>query len=94
MEGMRTGDSVFALAGDIDASSAMHLLSLPLPEDATSVVLDLSQVGFVDSYGVTAIIVLAKRVGGELVLANPNQNVASVLTMLGINAVSGIRIEG
>ena len=86
-------EGVYAISGDIDLTNAMDLLALPVPADTSRLVLDLSRVRFVDSYGVTAFIVLATRLGGELVLAHANETVAQTFRMLALADLPGIVIE-
>jgi anti-anti-sigma factor len=93
VEATRSRDGTFVLEGDIDLANAMSLLDLPVDPDATRVVLDLGAVPFIDSTGLAAIVLLAERVGGELVLTRPTPHVRSVLEMMSLHDVQGIVVE-
>jgi anti-sigma B factor antagonist len=65
----RDGDVIVAIVvGEVDPSNARALsreLTSAVPNDATAVVLDLSEVGYLDSSGVQLIFELAERLGGR-----------------------------
>jgi anti-anti-sigma factor len=65
----RDGDLVFAIiAGEVDPSNARDLgreLTGAVPNDAMAVVLDLSDVTYLDSSGVQMVFELAERLDGR-----------------------------
>jgi anti-sigma B factor antagonist len=70
-----------------------HLDSL-LDEGARQVEIDFKDVPFIDSSGVGEVLRLFKRlkdVGGEVVLANPNQKLRSLFSMYRFNQFMKIR---
>ncbi|PWJ51134.1 anti-sigma B factor antagonist [Quadrisphaera granulorum] len=90
---------VLHLIGDLDLQSApelrgwsSELLAEPADggERATVVVVDLTDVPFVDSTGVGALLSVRREVrarGGELVLAGPSPELRHLLGSLGLPAV-------
>lgn len=77
------------LVGDIDASSVELLAEYlaPLPGDRGDVMLDLSEVEFIDSSGLRALIDAherADRCGRALVLAEPSLVVRRLLDISGL----------
>lgn len=93
------GVEVLHLVGDLDLQAAPELRQwssrlLAEPEDgaarATAVVVDLTEVPFVDSTGVGALLSVLRDVrarGGDLVLAGPNHELRHLLASLGLPAV-------
>ncbi len=65
LESSRDGDLVIAvIGGEVDPSNARELgrrLSADVPNDAMGVVLDLTEVGYLDSSGVQMVFELAER---------------------------------
>lgn len=78
-----TGVSTFedALMGRIPANGQLTL--------------DLSELSFIDSSGVRALVACAQSLngGGPLVLANPTEHVARVLDILGLARSRGFEIK-
>lgn len=56
-------------------------------------VLDLSELTFLDSTGIRAILVVANTVEGGVVLRKPTPSVRRVLDLVGIEGHMGIRID-
>jgi anti-anti-sigma factor len=56
-------------------------------------VLDLSELTFLDSTGIRAFLVVANTVEGGVVLRKPTLSVRRVLDLVGIEARRGIRID-
>ena len=83
------------LVGELDVATTPELSRalLDLSPHAIST-LDLSELTFVDSSGVHAILALAKSVNGNgpLVLLNPTEAVSRVLEILGLDEHAGIRV--
>ncbi|KOV93053.1 STAS domain-containing protein [Streptomyces sp. NRRL B-3648] len=88
-----TGDSsaVLAVAGDVDLHTAPTLRDRALAvveEGAAHVVLDMAQVGFVDSTGLSALITLmqaAHGAGGSLRLAEVPDRLSRMISITGIS---------
>lgn len=57
------------------------------------VVLDLSELTFLDSTGIRAFLIVAGKVGGGVVLRKPTPSVRRVLDLTGIEGRLGIRID-
>ena len=90
------GASVLSIEGDIDLASSQMLLSQMLREGtaaAKTVVADLSEVSFLDSSGLGALVTAHERIrdsGGELRLVIPVQNVRKVFEITGLTSVFSI----
>jgi anti-anti-sigma factor len=90
----RDGFTVAAVEGEIDISNSIELeteLSHAVPNDARGLVLDLSEVTFIDSSGIRTLFDLAARLGNHqqqlhLVLPDDSQ-LLRTLGMLQIPAV-------
>jgi anti-anti-sigma factor len=88
-------DGVYYLAGELDLLSADGLEArlAAVGDEPHDLVLDLTDVSFVDSTGIRSFLRLAKRVHPRcVVLRSPQPNVAHVLDIVGIQSF-GIRIE-
>jgi anti-sigma B factor antagonist len=91
------GDEItkITLRGRLDTAGAVQL-GLPFNRLATEkrkVLVDLSNVSFLASYGIRVLLVGAKIVdgkNGKLVLSSPDPNVAKVLITAGIDQVIAI----
>ncbi len=88
---LRAGDATVTLAvrGDIDIATVAELeeaRSRALAESPRKVLIDLGEVGFVDSSGVKFLIDtlrLSQQDGWELVLKPPGDDVMKVFTVIG-----------
>ncbi len=82
--------------GELDMSSASLLrdeLERLTSEGATLVTLDLSELAFIDSTGLSVLITALKRLrqeGGELVLRSPTPGTRKVLEITGLTEVFSI----
>ena len=93
---LRAVDSGLVVSGELDMADATEFR-----EQATSaldptreVVLDISNLEFIDSAGLRAIVRLSEEVCPYgIVLRAPRDNVLRVLEMLSIERVAGIRVE-
>jgi anti-anti-sigma factor len=88
-------DDVFYLVGELDLAFADALEdAVRVPNDGDApVVLDLSDLAFVDSTGIRSFIRLADRLRPRpLVLRSPRPNVATVLGIIRIDTM-GVQIE-
>ena len=91
------GHGRFRVTGEIDISVSDDLVELVSPatqDGGGDVVLDLSEVRFIDSSGIRAVIQLAGQLDGPrmLVLASPQREVAKVLELVGIRRMPNLRI--
>jgi anti-sigma B factor antagonist len=79
------------VAGEVDVSNAPQLrqeLEAALGEATPQVVVDFSEVPYIDSTGIGVLVGAthrAKEAGGSLTLSNPQKNVARVLSLLGVD---------
>ncbi|MBK3520637.1 MULTISPECIES: STAS domain-containing protein [Streptomyces] len=89
----RPGLAIATVAGDVDARTADNLrreASGIIQQGCPRLVLDLSQVGFCDSAGLSALIGLwhtAQAVGGALGLVNVPDRLMRMLVLTGVDAV-------
>jgi anti-sigma B factor antagonist len=85
-----------AAEGEVDVSCASDLraaINAVLDEGATSLVIDLAQVPYIDSTGIGVLVGAAHRgaeAGISVRVANPQRNVRRVLDMLGVVNELGI----
>lgn len=89
-------DATFVLAGELDMSTRAILLeSFHLPSLAgKSLVLDLSDVTFVDSSGVQSLLMILDALGtGRLTLRNPQPNVCKVFEMVGLSEFGNLEVS-
>lgn len=79
------------VVGEVDVSNAPQLrqeLEAALGEATPQVVVDFSEVPYIDSTGIGVLVGAAhraKEAGGSLTLSNPQKNVARVLSLLGVD---------
>ena len=79
----------FDLAGlDVFEAGVRNVL-----DSQRELVFDLSELTFLDSTGIRAILVVAGEVGGGVVIRRPTPPVRRVLDLIGIDGHRGIRIE-
>ncbi|MEU9594980.1 STAS domain-containing protein [Streptomyces sp. NPDC048219] len=89
----RPGLAIATVAGDVDTRTAdtlRHEASGIIEQGSPNLVLDLSQVGFCDSAGLSALIGLwhaARAAGGALRLANVPDRLMRMLVLTGVDAV-------
>ena len=97
-DGLRLADgSGLRLVGELDVATASELTAAlqEEPWDASPLALDLSELTFVDSCGIHAILSFARSLNGSgpLVLSNPTEAVARVFEILDLDAHDGIEIR-
>ena len=90
-------DGTLRLSGEFDMSSVetfrMAVETSADPE--REIVLELTDLTFLDSSGIRAILTMAQEIGTKgVVLRNPQPNVRRVIELIGIEGRSGIRVEG
>jgi anti-anti-sigma factor len=89
-------DGVLHLAGELDLATqeAFAASARERVDGQGEVVLDLSDLTFVDSTGIRAMIALARELAPRrLVLRDPAPTVASVFDIVRLEGMFGIRIE-
>lgn len=81
---------IVALHGELDIVSAYELALALVEVAGSTVVVDLSDLTFMDSTGITALVMARKRIladgRGELVLTRPAGIVGKALEIVGLNA--------
>jgi anti-anti-sigma factor len=87
----------FKLVGELDVATTPQLTKalLEQPLQRGPVTLDLSELTFVDSSGIHAILTLASSLNGNgpLVVSNPSEAVARVFEILNLDAHAGLEIR-
>ena len=94
---VRHVEGVYPLAGEFDMAEVEMFVDATAEamEGTDPVVLELSELGFIDSSGIHAIVRLSQRVGGRgLVLRNPRGTVARVIELIRVADAPGIDVEG
>jgi anti-sigma B factor antagonist len=88
-------EGVLWLAGEFDlaAIDAFQAAVDAVLDAQRELVLDLSELTFLDSTGIRAFLVVAGQVRGGVILRRPTQTVRRVLDLVGIDGHLGIRIE-
>ncbi|GAC1315723.1 MAG: anti-sigma factor antagonist BldG [Acidimicrobiales bacterium] len=95
--GTEGDEVVITLGGELDISTAPELwaaIDRALANDHVTLVLDLSQLGFVDSTGLGVFVRAGKELrakGGTLVLRSPGERVAKLLALTRLEEVFEIR---
>ncbi len=91
------GAVVVAIHGELDTYTAPGLRRLlhDLIDDQgnLTVVVDLAKVAFIDSSGLSALVVALKSIrsrGGKLTLANPSRNARRAFEVSGLNRVFAV----
>jgi anti-anti-sigma factor len=87
---------VYRITGELDASNVgdvEHVFGSVLASDG-DVTLNLSELTFIDSLGVSLFFAVAKRLigKGDLVLVSPQDSVRTVLEMVQVRQLPNIRI--
>jgi anti-anti-sigma factor len=79
------------VSGEIDMDSATQIAEIPAPRNGSDIVLDFSEVTFLDSIGIWALVNLAAGLeGGRLVVARANGAVKRTLEMADVPAIAAI----
>lgn len=91
------GTTRLLVAGEADVSCADRLraeLDAALAAQPTELVVDLSELSYIDSTGIGALVATAHRAadtGIAFSVANPQRNVARVLSLLGVDGDLHVR---
>src|SRR6266550_4278566 len=88
----------FRLSGEIDMTNADELLGLlseSLDRDG-DMILDLSELGFIDSRGIQALLRFSRLFDGDrrLILDSPTGTVGRVLEMVGVEVLETLGAQG
>jgi anti-anti-sigma factor len=87
-------DGLVYLSGELDMSTADPFSETVFSNlDGQQLVLDLSELTFLDSSGIRAILALAEARQQAVVVRNLRSNVRRVLDVAGVNEAMGVRIE-
>jgi anti-sigma B factor antagonist len=90
------GRAVVSLEGELDLSSAPELRELLVAlaeKDGTDIVLDLTDLVFVDSTGLSVLVMALNRsrgAGGSITLRNPSASVMRILEITGLVSVFSV----
>jgi anti-anti-sigma factor len=83
----------YILRGDIDLHTAPQVAEISTRRNGT-IILDFTDVGFIDSIGVWALVNLVRGPdGGTLVIKNPSSNVRRTLDLVGLADAPGIVVD-
>jgi anti-sigma B factor antagonist len=88
-------EGVLWLSGEFDMTEMERFLRTATAQvdGRREVVLDLSELTFLDSSGIGAIVRFAHFVcGAGLFLRNPSEGVGTVLTMTGVDGLTGVTV--
>lgn len=87
-------DGVVHLSGELDMAVVDQFDRALASVDGQQLVLDLSDLTFLDSMGIRAILRSATVNGHQgVLLRNPRPNVRRVLSVAGVNEAMGVRID-
>lgn len=95
--GAEGDEVVISLGGELDISTAPQLwaaIDAELAQNKTKVVLDIGELGFVDSTGLGVFVRAGKELrakGGGLVLRSPGERVSKLLALTRLEEVFEIR---
>lgn len=87
-----------ALGGELDLSNANDLLDLARARPAAGngdLVVDLAEVTFMDSTGLSALVQIARLLEGKgrLILQAPGKAVSRLFELTGVNAMSNLEVR-
>jgi anti-sigma B factor antagonist len=91
------GTHVIAVDGELDLSAAPELrdaIGAAIGRGATTVVVDLNEVTFIDSTAIGVLLAARQRLlrsGGSLEVVCTEPNVVRVLEIVGMRSVAGVR---
>lgn len=83
------------MSGDLDWEGGEDLritLDRHPPAGGAEVVLDLAEVGFIDSMGVRSLVLFARGTPCDVVLRYPQDSVMRIFELLQLDEVPGIRV--
>jgi anti-anti-sigma factor len=93
-----TDRAVVRVGGEIDLANAPDFAELlePLRSSGSPVTIDLTEVTFIDSCGIHALLDFAAHSAngqGPLTIANPSRTALRVMEIVGMTDVAGILVE-
>jgi len=88
-------EGVFWLSGEFDLAQQDIFKGIVFSnlDGNRDVVLDCSELTFLDSSGIRAILDFASTVPRDVIIRNPTPNVRMVLSMVGVDQGLGVRVE-
>jgi len=93
---MGDGSHTITVAGEIDMSNATELAEYIVQFEAGDVALDLTEVTFLDSSGLRALLAAHERIkrgGARLVIRKASDRVLRVLGVAGLDSVLDVEID-
>lgn len=86
------------LGGELDLSNANDLLDLArshVPAEGGDLVMDLAEVTFMDSTGLSVLVQIARLLDGKgrLILQAPGKAVSRLFELTGVNALSNLEVR-
>lgn len=92
---VREAGGVYFVSGELDVSGAEDFRHgvLPALDTDREIVLDLSDLEFIDSMGIRSLVLFASMAEHGVVLRYPKDPVLRVLDLLEIDSLPGIRIQ-
>ena len=88
-------DGVVWLSGELDMAQTDRFAEATstLVDGQSEIVLELSQLTFLDSSGIRAVLALASQHSRTVILRNPHPNVLKVLSISGVGELATVLIE-
>ena len=88
-------DGVVWLSGELDMAQTDRFAEVTpnLVDGQSEIVLELSQLTFLDSSGIRAVLALASGHSRTVILRNPQPNVLKVLSISRVGELATVRIE-
>jgi anti-anti-sigma factor len=89
------GDGVLWLCGELDLAGvdALRDAAAAALDGQRRFVVDLSELGFMDSSGIRAIVAIARTTSKGIVLRHPSDRVRKIIDMTGVEGRDGIAVE-
>jgi anti-anti-sigma factor len=89
-------DGVLRLSGELDLATDEDLLNAfrSVSDDVSEVILDLSELGFIDSTGIRAFETIAEEASPRgVVLRSPRRAVRKVINLTRLEDAAGVRVD-
>ena len=88
-------DGVLWLSGELDMNNADEFIRVAseVSEVRPDLILDLSDLSFMDSSGIRAVLAIAEHASGSVVLRQPSESVRKVIDLTGIVGRHGIVLD-
>lgn len=93
---VRRGDEgIISLVGELDLAAAERFLVWVNALDGhRDVVLECSELTFIDSSGIRALLTVVSQTSGHVIVRAALPNVRKVLEVTGVNETVGVTVEG